>query len=117
VTNENLVGMLKSLSSQESISKQISEKGTGNYLFAKLKQQGYISIISLVEFITLEEKGRVIQDFIENRLGNTEIIEHFQAFFRFRLKAKTPIGKIFKEFQENKVKLEIQQYSIKQATV
>jgi hypothetical protein len=29
-------------------------------------------------------------------LGDTEVIEHFQAFFRFRLKAKTPIGRIFK---------------------
>jgi len=117
VTNENLAGMLKVLCPQEEIAQQISAKGSGSYLFLKLKQQGKLSIVSLAEYIMLEEKGRMVESMIRDKLGVTEVIEHFQAFFRFRLKSKTPIGKIFKEFQDNKERLAIQQYSIKQATV
>jgi ATP-binding cassette subfamily A (ABC1) protein 3 len=65
----------------------------------------------------LEEKGHRVEELIREELGTTDVIEHFQAFFRFRLKEKVPIGKIFKVFQDNKERLEIQQYSIKQATV
>lgn len=86
--------------SQEDIANQISTKGSGSYILVRLKQQGKIGVVGLAEYIMLEEKGRNIESFIKEKLGPTEVIEHFQAFFRFRLKSKTtPIGKIFKEFQ------------------
>lgn len=65
----------------------------------------------------MEQRGVELQNFIEKKFERAEIIEHFEGFYRFRLKLKTPIGRIFSEFQTNKDKLFIQQYSIKQATV
>ncbi len=65
----------------------------------------------------LEKKGKLVEELIREKLGTTEVIEHFQAFFRFRLREKVPIGRIFKVFQDHKERLAIQQYSIKQATV
>lgn len=109
--------ILKLVCPEESVAGQISAKGSGSYLFYKLKQHGKLSIVSLVEYVMLEKKGKLVEELIREKLGTTEVIEHFQAFFRFRLREKVPIGRIFKVFQDHKERLAIQQYSIKQATV
>lgn len=117
VNNENLASFIKTLSSIDGLIQQVSEKGSGSYLYLKIKQQKQIGIVPLMEYIILEEQGRAVEEFIKKELGNVELIEHFQAFFRYRLKSKTSLGKIFGQFQANKKRLSIQQYSIKQATV
>jgi ATP-binding cassette subfamily A (ABC1) protein 3 len=76
--------------------------GPGNYLLLKLKEQKRVSLLSLAEFICVEETGRQVHKFISEKLGGVEVLEHFQTFYRFKLKTGIPIGRIFGLFQENK---------------
>lgn len=70
-------------------------------------------MISLTQHVILETRGDSIKAFIKEKLGEFTIIEHFDDFYRFRIEAKISIGKMFEEFEQNKSKLLIDNYSVK----
>jgi hypothetical protein len=51
------------------------------------------------------------------KFGESEVIENFQTFIRFKVKATMSVGKMFQVLETEKDLIEIESYSIKQATV
>lgn len=41
-------------------------------------------------------------NFIEEHLGKFSIVEHFQAFYRFKIEAEVSTGKVFGAFENKK---------------
>ena len=80
-----------------------------------------MSVFALVEFIMVQERATAVTQWMESTIGETEIIEHFQTFIRYKVSAGKkdilPVGKIFGALENNKEKMGIQNYSIKQASV
>lgn len=76
-----------------------------------------IETFQIVEYLLLVEKIKVIKQFMENKFGGCEVIESFQTFIRFKVRATLSVGKMFEVLENEKDKLEIDSYSIKQATV
>lgn len=82
-------------------------------MFSRLNSSFGVSVISLAQYTLLETRGENIKTFIKEMLGDFTIIEHFDDFYRFRIEAKIPIGKMFEEFEKNKARLIIENYSVK----
>ena len=49
----------------------------------------------------IEIYGIAVMNFIEQNLGPYDIIEHFQTFYRFRLKSEITVGKLFSQLEKN----------------
>ena len=71
----------------------------------------------MVEFILLNEKTKRINQWMEAKFGGCEVIENFQTFIRFKVKAEMSVGKMFEALESEKEKIGVESYSIKQATV
>jgi ATP-binding cassette subfamily A (ABC1) protein 3 len=66
-----------------------------------------LGIPTLVEYILIENQGEKVKEFIKNEFGDYSIIEHFNAFYRFKIETNIPTGKIFGAFEKNKINLKL----------
>ncbi|KAL4488927.1 hypothetical protein ABPG72_005714 [Tetrahymena utriculariae] len=96
---------------------KIQANGEGSQLYARLNSSFGVSILSLAQYVILETHGDVVKQFIKQNLGDFTIIEHFDDFYRFRIESEISIGKMFELFEQNKAKLQVDNYSVKQATI
>ncbi|CAD8082367.1 unnamed protein product [Paramecium sonneborni] len=94
----------------------IKPKESGAHLYNDLNRHG-ISVETLAEYVLVEQNGNQLLNFIQQQLGQYEVIEHFQTFYRIRLLSNISAGKLFSAFEKNKQQLTISQYSIKQASI
>ena len=117
IEEKELEGFLTYLKVEQSVQAEISPKGSGNYIYNQLASAKKIETFQIIEYILLVNKIRIIKQFMENRFGGCEVIESFQTFIRFKVKATLSVGKMFEVLESEKTKLEIDSYSIKQATV
>ena len=72
-----------------------------------------IDVVLLAEFVIVESFGADIYEFIEKSFGEFQIIEHISNLFRIKLDSTVSVGKIFGDFEDNKERLNIEQYSIR----
>jgi ATP-binding cassette subfamily A (ABC1) protein 3 len=117
VEEKELEGFLTYLKVEPAVQAEISPKGSGNYIYNQLASAKKIETFQIIEYILLVNKIRIIKQFMESRFGGCEVIESFQTFIRFKVKATLSVGKMFEVLESEKTKLEIDSYSIKQATV
>ncbi|EAR97153.2 ABC transporter family protein (macronuclear) [Tetrahymena thermophila SB210] len=96
---------------------QIQPDKEGSQLYSRLNSTFGVSLVSLAQYIILENLGEQIKKYIKEQLGDFSVIEHFDDFYRFRIEASISIGKMFEAFEQNKSRLSIQNYSVKQATI
>ncbi|KAL4488936.1 hypothetical protein ABPG72_005723 [Tetrahymena utriculariae] len=96
---------------------QIQPEKEGSQLYSRLNSTFGVSLISLAQYIILENRGEEIKKYIKEQLGDFSVIEHFDDFYRFRIESSISIGKMFEAFEQNKSRLSIQNYSVKQATI
>ncbi|KAL4490757.1 hypothetical protein ABPG72_021811 [Tetrahymena utriculariae] len=96
---------------------QINDQGNGKQLYARLTSDYGVSLLSLAQYVILEQNGENLKAFIENKLGEYSIIEHFDDFYRFRIQSEISIGKMFEVFENNKNQLLVENYSVKQASI
>lgn len=80
---------------EQAIQAEISPKGSGNYIYNQLASTKKIETFQIVEYLLLVEKIKVIKQFMESRFGGCEVIEGFQTFIRFKVKAVLSVGKMF----------------------
>ncbi|KAL4478578.1 hypothetical protein ABPG74_006813 [Tetrahymena malaccensis] len=113
---DQLESYLQQMNASE-LYEQISAQGNGKQLFARLNSDIGVSILSLAQYVVLEQNGENLKSFIENRLGDYNIIEHFDDFYRFRILSDISIGKMFEVFENNKNDLLVENYSVKQASI
>ncbi|KAL4489354.1 hypothetical protein ABPG72_019009 [Tetrahymena utriculariae] len=99
------------------LKESISSQGNGKQLYARLNSDIGVSLLSLAQYVVLEQNGENLKSFIENRLGEYNIIEHFDDFYRFRILSDISIGKMFEVFENNKNDLLFENYSVKQASI
>ncbi|CAD8078613.1 unnamed protein product [Paramecium primaurelia] len=101
---------------QDQLMNFIKPKESGSHLYNDLNRHG-ISVETLAEYVLVESNGKELLEFIQQQLGQYEVIEHFQTFYRIRLLSNITAGKLFSAFEKNKQQLTISQYSIKQASI
>jgi ABC-type multidrug transport system ATPase subunit len=117
IEQKELEGFLNYLKVEQSVQAEISPKGSGNYIYNQLASAKKIETFQIIEYLLLVNKIRIIKQFMESKFGGCEVIESFQTFIRFKVKATMSVGKMFEVLETEKGKLEIDSYSIKQATV
>jgi ATP-binding cassette subfamily A (ABC1) protein 3 len=117
VEEKELSGFLNYLKVEPATQAEISAKGSGNYIHNQITSTKKIETFQIVEYLLLVNKVKVIKQFMEMKFGGCEVIESFQTFIRFKVKANLSVGKMFEVLETEKGKLEIDSYSIKQATV
>ena len=117
VEEKELSGFLNYLKVEPATQAEISAKGSGNYIHNQITSTKKIETFQIVEYLLLVNKVKVIKQFMEMKFGGCEVIESFQTFIRFKVKANLSVGKMFEVLETDKGKLEIDSYSIKQATV
>lgn len=59
----------------------------------------------------------VVKEWMEKKFGACEVIEAFQTFIRFKVNVQMSVGKMFQMLETDKDRIEVEHYSIKQATV
>lgn len=96
--------------------KELSSEGSGSSLYFQFTK-GSVSVQMIAEYVLIERKGWNVVGFFKSEFSGYHLIEHFQNFYRFKLEANVSVGKIFGMFEENKERLGILQYSIKQSTI
>ncbi|EAR81921.2 ABC transporter family protein (macronuclear) [Tetrahymena thermophila SB210] len=99
------------------LNEQINAQGNGKQLYARLNSDVGVSLLSLAQYIVLEQNGENLKSFIQNKVGEYNIIEHFDDFYRFRILSDISIGKMFELFENNKNNLLVENYSVKQASI
>jgi ATP-binding cassette subfamily A (ABC1) protein 3 len=117
VEEKELSGFLNYLKVEPATQAEISAKGSGNYIHNQITSTKKIETFQIVEYLLLVNKVKLIKQFMEMKFGGCEVIESFQTFIRFKVKANLSVGKMFEVLETEKGKLEIDSYSIKQATV
>jgi hypothetical protein len=80
---------------EQAVQAQISAKGSGNYIYNQLSSMKKIETFQIVEYLLLGDKIKLIKQFMETRFGGCEVIESFQTFIRFKVKASLSVGKMF----------------------
>ncbi len=61
-----------------------------------------IETFQIVEYLLLVEKIKMIKQFMESRFGGCEVIESFQTFIRFKVKATMSVGRMFEALETEK---------------
>ena len=98
------------------LKQEITQHGTGSMIFGEL-QRGRIMINLLVEWILIEKNGSLLKSFLIENFGEVKVLEHFQAFYRFKIAQKISIGGFFGLLEMKKQELNILQYSFCQSTI
>jgi ATP-binding cassette subfamily A (ABC1) protein 3 len=101
----------------EFIGEQINEKGSGSELHIELQRKNVILVDHIVTYFLIENLGNMLFGFLSTHFGQVGVIEHFHSFYRFKILSQVSIGKIFGTLEDNKDKLQIVHYSVKQTTI
>ena len=117
VKQQELAKVAESLQLAEAHVREIKPDGIGSQLYQQLINPQGMLLSHLIEYVLVEEQGQAIKDFIGSKLGEYLVIEHFQTFYRFKIKTQVSVGKVFGIFEKSKAELNIVQYSVKQATI
>jgi ATP-binding cassette subfamily A (ABC1) protein 3 len=97
---------------------EISEGGSGNYIYNSLKAgKKEVETFTLVEFLEICRLEREVLESIAKEFGSIEVLERLQTFMRLKIKDRVRVGRLFDFFEKSKDRLAVQQYTIKQATV
>lgn len=76
---------------------------------------------SLYLWAFVEHHGKLLLDDLNNHFGHSELVEHFFAAFKYRLKwkegEKFPIGAVFQFLEQGKQTYSIAEYSVAQTTL
>jgi hypothetical protein len=56
---------------------EIKDDGYGSALFTEMNSSKGLSLERLIEYITVEERGGEVMNFIRAKLGEFKLIEHF----------------------------------------
>jgi len=98
------------------LKKEINEEGSGSAIYSELKK-GSTSANLLIEWVLVEKSGQKLKEFLQQNFGEMVVLEHFQSFYRFKTTNNITVGNFFGLLEANKNKLNVLQYSIKQATI
>ena len=95
----------------------IQEGRGGSELYFELKKNGNVLVENFIDFYLVQIEGLRVREFLADNFGKVRLLEQIHSLFKFKLNMITGIGKIFGLLEENKVRLEIVEYSIKQSTL
>ena len=59
-------------------------------------------MFQVIEFILLLRKINKIKSWMTKKFGESEVIENFQTFIRFKVKASMSVGKMFQVLETEK---------------
>lgn len=96
---------------------EIDLTGHGSHIYKQLQNKKGCHSRVIVEYIYIKQQSTMIEKFLNDNFGNIKILEAFQSFFRFKTENNVKLSVMFGLLEENKDKLEIGQYSIKQTTI
>lgn len=77
----------------------------------------YIVFELFAEYCVIEQIGQKLLEYLNENLGECELIEHFYSFYRIKVKTEITISALFGTIEEQKNKLQIKYYSIRQTTL
>eukprot|EP01017_Pseudomicrothorax_dubius_P002857 TRINITY_DN10252_c0_g2_i2.p1 TRINITY_DN10252_c0_g2~~TRINITY_DN10252_c0_g2_i2.p1 ORF type:complete len:201 (-),score=57.36 TRINITY_DN10252_c0_g2_i2:18-620(-) len=97
---------------------EIDSQGLGAALATDLQHaQGRVSARILVEFIISNDYASRVVAFAEQSFGAVEVAEQLQTFLRLRIERLESLGSTFTLLEQNKHRLRIQDYSLKQTSL
>lgn len=86
---------------------EIKETGYGSEIHYALKRNKEVDAAILAEYIYIEHTGQNIRTQIQAEFGPTNILEHYQCFFRYKIVQNHKLQDMFGYFENNKEKLNI----------
>jgi len=117
INKDQVNSILSKTNLAERLAPELSETGSGSAIFLELKKKGKIPVDMVVEWVLIEKNGLEIEGLITSKFTEVKLIEHFQSFYRYKISSDISIGQVFGIFEENKEKLNIMQYSVKQSSL
>jgi len=93
--------VIKTLGGNRQMFQEIKPDGHGSALNLSLKNDGFIPLKLLAEYVFIENKGDMIKHFLMDTFGMITLIEHFQAFFSFKIFENIKLSQVFGKFESN----------------
>jgi ATP-binding cassette subfamily A (ABC1) protein 3 len=119
--SENSVAAALRASGSEDLIDLVSQHSSGAYLWEEIKENQKVDVLSLAEWVVLENIGTNISEWLKSEFGYVRLIEHYGSYYKFKIENSGnkawSIGMIFGKIENVKDELRIFEYSLSQTTL
>lgn len=113
ITFENLDKSLEALGCMH-LKPYIVPVGHGSLIYSTITSDKKITKQAFSSWCLIEKHGKDFKDWLESEFKESEVIEHYNLMFKFKLKRENvrSIGYLFSALEKNKIPMKISDYSI-----